>query len=102
MIRRPPRSTLFPYTTLFRSSKLQRQGAKIRCLKRTGTACQHGGDGLMIHFLYNNGRGHVCTPATRNIFPTVTFLLIKRDDSDDARLAAVEAVASCYLHKSSA
>src|SRR5438034_5740545 len=24
MIRRPPRSTLFPYTTLFRSSKLRR------------------------------------------------------------------------------
>src|SRR2546421_5267931 len=26
MIRRPPRSTLFPYTTLFRSGDLQRQG----------------------------------------------------------------------------
>src|SRR2546429_6496743 len=28
MIRRPPRSTLFPYTTLFRSSRRRRQGAK--------------------------------------------------------------------------
>src|SRR2546429_5139876 len=27
MIRRPPRSTLFPYTTLFRSSKAERNGA---------------------------------------------------------------------------
>src|SRR2546428_5481143 len=27
MIRRPPRSTLFPYTTLFRSPDLQRRGA---------------------------------------------------------------------------
>src|SRR3989441_11444949 len=26
MIRRPPRSTLFPYTTLFRSQGLRRQG----------------------------------------------------------------------------
>src|SRR5207249_6031463 len=26
MIRRPPRSTLFPYTTLFRSQEVQRQG----------------------------------------------------------------------------
>src|SRR3712207_8986916 len=26
MIRRPPRSTLFPYTTLFRSHALRRQG----------------------------------------------------------------------------
>src|SRR2546425_7194080 len=32
MIRRPPRSTLFPYTTLFRSPVLHRRGA--------------GGDGL--------------------------------------------------------
>src|SRR3712207_8299159 len=27
MIRRPPRSTLFPYTTLFRSERLERRGA---------------------------------------------------------------------------
>src|SRR2546430_12694065 len=27
MIRRPPRSTLFPYTTLFRSERLDRVGA---------------------------------------------------------------------------
>src|SRR2546430_12048409 len=30
MIRRPPRSTLFPYTTLFRSSVRQRQSAGRR------------------------------------------------------------------------
>src|SRR5262245_64503273 len=29
MIRRPPRSTLFPYTTLFRSQRGQRMGANI-------------------------------------------------------------------------
>src|SRR3712207_9033342 len=28
MIRRPPRSTLFPYTTLFRSAYLERKGFK--------------------------------------------------------------------------
>src|SRR2546430_7767131 len=28
MIRRPPRSTLFPYTTLFRSPALRRPGAR--------------------------------------------------------------------------
>src|SRR2546422_6846722 len=32
MIRRPPRSTLFPYTTLFRS--LDRQGIAFRVLRR--------------------------------------------------------------------
>src|SRR2546427_8340862 len=30
MIRRPPRSTLFPYTTLFRSSDLVPSGAGVR------------------------------------------------------------------------
>src|SRR5256885_11348181 len=28
MIRRPPRSTLFPYTTLFRSTRVRRPGAR--------------------------------------------------------------------------
>src|SRR2546421_2588969 len=33
MIRRPPRSTLFPYTTLFRSPQFERARApKFRCL----------------------------------------------------------------------
>src|SRR5579883_3559059 len=35
MIRRPPRSTLFPYTTLFRSSNLARSGAATKmCVTR--------------------------------------------------------------------
>src|SRR3712207_7180942 len=34
MIRRPPRSTLFPYTTLFRSRSAQ-GGAQRRCAGRT-------------------------------------------------------------------
>src|SRR3712207_8783953 len=33
MIRRPPRSTLFPYTTLFRSPELRHDGSSI-ALKR--------------------------------------------------------------------
>lgn len=32
-------------------SKLQRQRANVRRFKRTRTACQHGGNGLVIHFL---------------------------------------------------
>src|SRR6266496_6190054 len=37
MIRRPPRSTLFPYTTLFRS---RRGGAGARALRRRGVRDQ--------------------------------------------------------------
>src|SRR5438105_5174699 len=39
MIRQPPRSTLFPYTTLFRSHHAQRDGGAGRrdqCIRRAG------------------------------------------------------------------
>src|SRR2546429_6398774 len=41
MIRRPPRSTLFPYTTLFRSNSLRRRnGTQYGCNgRRTGVYC---------------------------------------------------------------
>src|SRR3712207_8169284 len=39
MIRRPPRSTLFPYTTLFRSRQVERQVARLLLpLRRRGVA----------------------------------------------------------------
>src|SRR5438445_6162089 len=37
MIRRPPRSTLFPYTTLFRSSKGERAVVEVKGGKRAST-----------------------------------------------------------------
>src|SRR5258707_7424902 len=48
MIRRPPRSTLFPYTTLFRSSRSGRRSAPARALERSG-------DGVRDR---RNGRWH--------------------------------------------
>src|SRR3989441_10275419 len=57
MIRRPPRSTLFPYTTLFRSRRVQRdilmdpQGA-VRVASRNDrqqrVAARLGGEGLLV------------------------------------------------------
>src|SRR5256886_5443125 len=38
MIRRPPRSTLFPYTTLFRSHALRRRERERHRIPRHGTA----------------------------------------------------------------
>src|SRR2546425_3894719 len=40
MIRRPPRSTLFPYTTLFRSGVLHRRQAAVPTLGRHGAVAQ--------------------------------------------------------------
>src|SRR3712207_7921680 len=42
MIRRPPRSTLFPYTTLFRSPGVEGQ------LVEAGVVAGHGGDALGV------------------------------------------------------
>src|SRR2546430_3408554 len=39
MIRRPPRSTLFPYTTLFRSRVPQRR-AQQGCVEAAGVGCR--------------------------------------------------------------
>src|SRR5688572_31863051 len=41
MIRRPPRSTLFPYTTLFRSSRGGRDGARSTS-PATGSSTRNG------------------------------------------------------------
>src|SRR3712207_8180036 len=46
MIRRPPRSTLFPYTTLFRSPSPCGTASRCSCWTRRGTATgDRGGEG---------------------------------------------------------
>src|SRR2546427_8091476 len=44
MIRRPPRSTLFPYTTLFRSLRPAVQGIHAAAADRLQRDCPLGGD----------------------------------------------------------
>src|SRR5437762_10983392 len=51
MIRRPPRSTLFPYTTLFRSVDLKRSGGNY------GSA--------IVHRVQRDGRGRLDRKSTR-------------------------------------
>src|SRR2546429_4597894 len=45
MIRRPPRSTLFPYTTLFRSNRVEERTAIVILIfdRRAHIACASGG-----------------------------------------------------------
>src|SRR3712207_8095360 len=65
MIRRPPRSTLFPYTTLFRSL------GQARKLLRTGRGAPEGGVALkerrrlVLPFLGLEGAGAVDEAAAR-------------------------------------
>src|SRR2546430_13738416 len=49
MIRRPPRSTLFPYTTLFRSGKTPTElvGIAAGCVGRAPASVRHPGRGTV-------------------------------------------------------
>jgi DNA-binding NarL/FixJ family response regulator len=58
-------------------------------------------DVVVMDFHLGDGTGHDAALAMRDSFPNVRFVFLSRDESDDARLAAVEAGASAYLHKSS-
>src|SRR2546422_1917528 len=50
MIRRPPRSTLFPYTTLFRSDPCGVRIGEVACVGRFAAAQSSASvDGMVIH-----------------------------------------------------
>src|SRR3712207_8167392 len=70
MIRRPPRSTLFPYTTLFRSEVLAGEASLHK-----GVEVQSGGPGLFATVRVWEGVGpkDAVLPLVReHIFPVVT------------------------------
>src|SRR3712207_7196248 len=57
MIRRPPRSTLFPYTTLFRSQQRVSGARDVRAGGAGGTRDGAGGAGTGAEGVLGNGRG---------------------------------------------
>src|SRR2546427_6512974 len=78
MIRRPPRSTLFPYTTLFRSAHAQCAPARTAECAFIGRHC--GGPGslrpelLPVPWRGGNGRAHLLNPITvKNPIPPSSF-----------------------------
>lgn len=58
-------------------------------------------DIVVMDYHLDDGTGRDAAIAMREVYPRARFVFLSRDDSDDARLAAVEAGASAYLHKSS-
>src|SRR2546426_1845715 len=67
MIRRPPRSTLFPYTTLFRS--VRTGGATS--LPNVFIAQDEGGGGTNKWVFFHDGSGfgfHINGPSTGSVF----------------------------------
>src|SRR2546430_5726094 len=60
MIRRPPRSTLFPYTTLFRSARKRALGAILRLTEQI----EHRHDRFVLLFGQRSGRGNILPGGT--------------------------------------
>src|SRR3712207_6901968 len=56
MIRRPPRSTLFPYTTLFRSGGAEVVGAPLQGQDETVVVAAEGGGALQVQHLGVRGQ----------------------------------------------
>src|SRR2546423_2744701 len=79
MIRRPPRSTLFPYTTLFRSARC------AALFKRPTKAFQDvlsgGGDGLRVLGLEGEHRSEEHTSELQSLAYLVCRLLLEKKNS---------------------
>src|SRR5687768_18365260 len=87
MIRRPPRSTLFPYTTLFRSREERRQEdgrlhpARHRGLAVRGRRCAAGseqGDGVARRRVHRIGRSEEHTSELQSRLHLVCRLLLEK------------------------
>src|SRR5689334_24202012 len=76
MIRRPPRSTLFPYTTLFRSTPFIRPGGRLAFRCRRGRATS-------IRSLHRGPRSEEHTSELQSQFHLVCRLLLEKKKSTD-------------------
>src|SRR5258707_3611033 len=81
MIRRPPRSTLFPYTTLFRSGNprgkqkgVRNLGSDVKLTLEVPVRLNEQGRARRGSTPERNGRAHVSNPVTPKI-PISSFAL---------------------------
>src|SRR2546422_6975447 len=76
MIRRPPRSTLFPYTTLFRSGNKPLNDVRDFILRRRRPRCREGA-GRLVRRL-KNGRSEEHTSELQSRLHLVCRLLLEK------------------------
>src|SRR5947207_11018891 len=95
MIRRPPRSTLFPYTTLFRSR------ARARVLRRlVGVLLRIGddlGDLLLVGLAAGRGRSEEHTSELQSHSDLVCRLLLEKKKNITNQPPALTLTRSLYI-----
>src|SRR5256885_9638525 len=87
MIRRPPRSSLFPYTTLFRSVVLRREEAQARALGRERRHPAHE-QRLVI------GRSEEHTSELQSPCNLVCRLLLEKKNRNDTSVPILHTISS--------
>src|SRR3712207_7671137 len=80
MIRRPPRSTLFPYTTLFRSDPTERNGEADHQPAREALTQQHAGEDRDQHRADVDQRSEEHTSELQSRQYLVCRLLLEKKD----------------------
>src|SRR3712207_7843021 len=84
MIRRPPRSTLFPYTTLFRSRRPNRPRRRLHGVRRPRSAPRGGpgGGGAREHGRRGRSEEHTSELQSRQ-YLVCRLLLEKKKEYDE-------------------
>src|SRR5258707_11410452 len=91
MIRRPPRSTLFPYTTLFRSVIMARSEAMS---ERSQVACHQGADVVPVLRGPGPGRSEEHTSELQSRQYLVCRLLLEKKKKKRAKYSLIPRVPS--------
>src|SRR3989442_11175685 len=87
MIRRPPRSTLFPYTTLFRSARLTESS-----FPQPGDATRAGPDRISCSFYLGVDRKSTRLNSSHVRISYAVFCLKKKKSLDDTLSKIAEAL----------
>src|SRR5689334_23888396 len=98
MIRRPPRSTLFPYTTLFRSVPDGRTRSAHGGLEpgQRGLVCAHRpGEGVPAQCLHRGGRSEEHTSELQSQFHLVCRLLLEKKKTEKGNYHLNEHTYTC-------
>src|SRR4051812_49951104 len=102
MIRRPPRSTLFPYTTLFRSDRVWTNTALRNTYLTGGIGPPKHNEGFTTDFDLPNMRSEEHTSELQSHVKFVCPLLLEKKKAKPSRQSASFArhiyIPPCYSH----